>query len=208
MENFTLNELEPFLVQFDQSARESCKLEREKQDSFDQNIIDLYRSVLLYRKIKTTLSPPDPNLAPDMAEQLQVADVLYDPSKDKDLTAEYARFRELTKELSSRPEDIRMGSADFAKVVFFLIIFEDESRSEFFPIPPESDDPKKQWRTIGESLVGKEPLDSQESKRWSQQICEYPPRTGCDGIDSPESKASDILKTRKWIHFPICCTVC
>ena len=30
--------------------------------------------------------------------------------------------------------------------------------SEFFPIPPEADDPKKQWRTIGESLVGKEPL--------------------------------------------------
>ena len=37
--------------------------------------------------------------------------------------------------------------------------------SEFFPIPPEADDPKKQWRTIGESLVGKEPLDSQEKQK-------------------------------------------
>ena len=27
--------------------------------------------------------------------------------------------------------------------------------AEFFPIPPEKGDPKKQWRTIGESLVGK-----------------------------------------------------
>ena len=163
---YSYSELEPFLSEIDSSARESGKIEQEKRDSFDQNIIDLYRSVLLYRKIKTTLSPPDPNLAPDMAEQLQVAEVLYDPSKDKDLTAEYARFRELTKELSSRPEDIRMGSADFAKVVFFLDHYSRMNLwSEFFPIPPEPDDPKKQWRTIGESLVGKEPLDSQEKQK-------------------------------------------
>ena len=163
---YSYSELEPFLSEIDSSARESGKVEQEKRDSFDQNIIDLYRSVLLYRKIKTTLSPPDPNLAPDMAEQLQVAQVLYNPNKDKDLTAEYARFRELTKELSSRPEDIRMGSADFAKVVFFLDHYSRMNLwSEFFPIPPESDDPKKQWRTIGESLVGKEPLDSQEKQK-------------------------------------------
>ena len=163
---FSYSELEPFLSEIDSSARESGNVEQEKRDSFDQNIIDLYRSVLLYRKIKTTLSPPDPNLAPDMAEQLQVAQVLYNPNKDKDLTAEYARFRELTKELSSRPEDIRMGSADFAKVVFFLDHYSRMNLwSEFFPIPPESDDPKKQWRTIGESLVGKEPLDSQEKQK-------------------------------------------
>ena len=87
---FSYSELEPFLSEIDSSARESGNVEQEKRDSFDQNIIDLYRSVLLYRKIKTTLSPPDPNLAPDMAEQLQVAEVLYDPNKDKDLTAEYA----------------------------------------------------------------------------------------------------------------------
>jgi hypothetical protein len=72
-------------------------VEQEKRDSFDQNIIELYRSVLLYRKIKSTLSPPDPQLAPEMAEQLQVAEILFDPEKDKDLTAEYSRFRELTK---------------------------------------------------------------------------------------------------------------
>ena len=163
---YSYSELEPFLSEIDSNARESGKVEQEKRDSFDQNIIDLYRSVILYRKIKTTLSPPDPNLSPDMAQQLQVADVLFDPSKDKYLTAEYSRFRELTKELSSRPEEIRMGSADFAKVVFFLDHYSRMNLwSEFFPIPPESDDPKKQWRTIGESLVGKEPLDSQEKQK-------------------------------------------
>ena len=97
---------------------------------------------------------------------MQVAEVLFDPENDKDLTAEFARFRDLTKELSTRPEDIRMGSADFAKVVFFLDHYSRMNLwSEFFPIPPEADDPKKQWRTIGESLVGKEPLDSQEKQK-------------------------------------------
>ena len=101
-----------------------------------------------------------------MSEQLQVSDILFDPEKDEDLTAEYIRFRELTKELSTRPEDIRMGSADFAKVVFFLDHYSRMNLwSEFFPIPPEAGDPKKQWRTIGESLVGKEPLDSQEKQK-------------------------------------------
>ena len=163
---FSYNELEPYLSEIDSSAREAGNVEQEKRDSFDQNIMDLYRSVLLYRKIKTTLSPPDPQVAPDMAEQLQVAEVLFDPEKDENLTAEYARFRELTNELSSRPEDIRMGSPDFAKVVFFLDHYSRMNLwSEFFAIPPEADDPKKQWRTIGESLVGKEPLDSQEKQK-------------------------------------------
>ena len=163
---FSYNELEPYLSEIDSSAREAGNVEQEKRDSFDQNIIDLYRSVLLYRKIKTTLSPPDPQLSPDMAEQLQVAEVLFDPEKDESLTAEYARFRELTNELSSRPEDIRMGSPDFAKVVFFLDHYSRMNLwSEFFVIPPEANDPKKQWRTIGESLVGKEPLDSQEKQK-------------------------------------------
>ena len=163
---FSYQDLEPHLGEIDASAREAGKVEQEKRDSFDQNIIELYRSALLYRKIKATLSPPDPQLSPEMAEQLQVADVLFDPEKDKDLTAEYARFRELTKELSSRPEDIRMGSADFAKVVFFLDHYSRMNIwSEFFAIPPEKSDPKKQWRSIGESLVGKEPLDSKEKQK-------------------------------------------
>ena len=34
-----------------------------------------------------------------------------------------------------------------------------------FPIPPRQMIPK-QWRTIGESLVGKEPLDSKEKQKW------------------------------------------
>ena len=54
---YSYNELEPYLGQIDQNAREAGKIEREKQDSFDQNIIDLYRSVLLYRKLKHTPYP-------------------------------------------------------------------------------------------------------------------------------------------------------
>ena len=74
---FSYNELEPYLSEIDSSAREAGNVEQEKRDSFDQNIMDLYRSVLLYRKIKTTLSPPDPQIAPDMAAQLQVAQRFY-----------------------------------------------------------------------------------------------------------------------------------
>ena len=51
MENsFHTKNSEPFLSEIDSSAREAGNVEQEKRDSFDQNIIDLYRSVLLYRK--------------------------------------------------------------------------------------------------------------------------------------------------------------
>lgn len=163
---FSYSELEPYLGKIDQAARDAGKKEQEFRDPYDQNMIDLYRSLLLYRKLKSTLSPPDPNLSPEMADQLKVAEILFDPEKDKDLTSEYARFRSLTKDLSERPEDIRMGSADFAKVVFFLDHYSRMNLwSEFFVIPPENGDPKKQWRSIGESLVGKEPLDSKEKQK-------------------------------------------
>ena len=207
---FSYKELEPFLSEIDSSAREAGKVEQEKRDSFDQNIIDLYRSVLLYRKIKTTLSPPEPNLEPDMAKQLQVADVLFDPKKDSDLTDEYVRFRELTKELSSRPEDIRLGSAGFAKVVFFLDHYSRMNLwSEFFPIPPEADDPKKQWRTIGESLVGKEPLDSKKAENGPRTIFEHPTGSSFNGTNRSKSQASRHSgKSENGSYFIVCCPVC
>ena len=160
---YSYNEIEPFLSEIDQSARESGKLEREKRDSFDQNIIDLYRSVLLYRKLKHTLSPPAPPPDTKMVKDLDIGDLFYDESKDKDRTAEYSRFRSLTQELSKKPEVIRIGSDDFAKVVFLLDHYSRSNLwSEFFPIPPEADDPKKRWRKVGESLVGEEPMDSEQ----------------------------------------------
>ena len=162
---FSYSELEPYLGKIDEAARDAGKKEQEFRDPYDQNMIDLYRSVLLYRKLKSTISPPSPNLSPEMADQLQVNEILFDPEVDDDLTAEYARFRQLTKDLSDRPEDIRMGSADFAKVVFFLDHYSRMNLwSEFFVIPPEKGDAKRQWRSIGESLVGKEPLDSKEKQ--------------------------------------------
>ena len=45
---FSYQDLEPHLSEIDSTAREAGKVEQEKRDSFDQNIIELYRSVLLY----------------------------------------------------------------------------------------------------------------------------------------------------------------
>ena len=110
---FSYQDLEPHLGEIKASALEARKIPQEKRDSFDQNIIELYRSALLYDNIKATLSPPNPQPTPE--DDKLVAEILFDPEKDKDRTEEYARFREFTKELATRPEDIRVGSADLIK---------------------------------------------------------------------------------------------
>ena len=162
---YSYNDLEPFLEQIDQSARESGKLEREKQDSFDQNIIDLYRSLILYRKLKHTLSPPAPPSDSEMIADLGIEGLFFNPETDPDQVSEYQRFRDLTQAISKEADSIRMGSNEFAKVVFMLDHYSRANLwSEFFPVPPEPGDIKKKWRKVGESMVGEEPLDSQEKR--------------------------------------------
>ena len=42
--------------------------------------------------------------------------------------------------------------------------------SEFFPIPPQAKDPLEKWLTVGQSLVGEEPLDSQEKRNMDPRV--------------------------------------
>jgi ABC-type transport system involved in cytochrome c biogenesis permease subunit len=165
--HYSYDELEPHLAQIEASAREAGKLEREKQDSFQQNVIELYRGLLLYRKLKNTLAPPPvPEESSDMLGELGVAKFFFDPKKDTDRTAEYQRFRDLTSVIAEDPSLIEMGSSEFAKVVFFLDHYSRANMwSEFFPIPPEANDPLEKWLTVGHSLVGEEPLDSKEKRK-------------------------------------------
>ena len=53
--HFSYAELEPHLGEIESSAREAGQIEREKQDSFQQNAIELYRGLLLYRKLKKVI---------------------------------------------------------------------------------------------------------------------------------------------------------
>jgi ABC-type transport system involved in cytochrome c biogenesis permease subunit len=169
--HFSYAELEPHLAEIESSAREAGQLEREKQDSFQQNVIELYRGLLLYRKLKNTLAPPPvPAEGSDMLDQIGVAEVFFDPDKDPDRTAEYQRFRELTGVIAEEPSLIERGSSEFDKVFFFLDHYSRANMwSEFFPIPPEANDPLEKWLTVGQSLVGEEPLDSQEKRKIDPQ---------------------------------------
>ena len=68
MVNFTpTRKLKPFLSNIDSSARKAGEVETELRDSFQQNIIELYRSLLIYKKLKHSLSPPN---TPDRPEVL------------------------------------------------------------------------------------------------------------------------------------------
>ena len=77
----------------------------------------------------------------------------------------------MTAVVAEDPSLIEMGSSEFAKVVFFLDHYSRANMwSEFFPIPPQANDPLKKWLTVGQSLVGEEPLDSQEKRNMDPRV--------------------------------------
>ena len=170
--HYSYSQLEPFLSQIETTAREAGKTEQEKRDSFDQNVLDLYRGLLLYRKLKHTLAPPPvPPESLESLREMEVEQYFFDPQKDPDRTAEYRRFRELTQSISEDPATIRMGGPDFAKVVFFVDHYSRANLwSEFFPVPPQAGDPKRKWLTVGQSLVGEEPLESSEKRKMAPVV--------------------------------------
>ncbi len=48
---YSFNDLDPFLSNIDSLARKAGEVETELRDSFQQNIIELYRSILIYKKL-------------------------------------------------------------------------------------------------------------------------------------------------------------
>ena len=84
------------------------EVETEKRNSFQQNIIELYRSLLIYKKLKHSLSPPTPAERPEVIQQMDVGDLIYDSNKDNSLSDKFFRFRELTANLSKNPSLIKL----------------------------------------------------------------------------------------------------
>ena len=162
---YSFNDLNPFISNIDSSARKAGEVESELRDSFQQNIIELYRSMLIYKKLKHSLSPPSPAERPESLAQLGVTDLVFNPKRDKARSEEYLRFRELTADLSKNPGAVKLGSDEFAKVVFFVDRYNQANLwTEFLPIPPVKGDPEGVWMKVTESLVGSEPLDSKQKQ--------------------------------------------
>ncbi len=100
-----------------------------------------------------------------MLSQLGVTDLVFNPDRDKARSEEYSRFRKLTAALSQNPSAVKLGSDEFAKVVFFVDRYNQANLwTEFLPIPPVKGDTKGVWMKVSESLVGSEPLDSKEKQ--------------------------------------------
>jgi ABC-type transport system involved in cytochrome c biogenesis permease subunit len=162
---YSYNELEPFLSNIDSSARKAGEIETELRDSFQQNIIELYRSLLIYKKLKHSLSPPTTPDRPEVLEQLGVNDLVYSPDRDRARSDEYLRFRKLTAELAEDSSVVQLGSEEFARVVFFVDRYNQANLwTEFLPIPPIIAEGDRKWMKVTESLVGSEPLESREKQ--------------------------------------------
>jgi ABC-type transport system involved in cytochrome c biogenesis permease subunit len=162
---YSYNELQPFLSNIDSSARKAGEVETEIRDSFQQNIIELYRSLLIYKKLKHSLSPPTTPDRPEVLEQLGVTDLVYSAEKDRARSDEYLRFRKLTAELSKDSSVVQLGSEEFARVVFFVDRYNQANLwTEFLPIPPIVAEGDGKWMKVTESLVGSEPLESREKQ--------------------------------------------
>ena len=151
---FSYEELEEHFVEIEKEARKAGEMETADRGPFEQNVLDLYRSLLLYRKLQNTLQPPPipSKLAQD--EEFGLQDIL---RKDDEpgYVAEYERFRSLAKELADNPEEIAPGSQTFSRLVAMMDRYSNWTLfAEFHAIPPAKDSDSEDWSRIGETLVG------------------------------------------------------
>ena len=162
--HFSYSDLEPFIEEIESSAKEAGAIEREFRNYFQQNIIELYHGLVLYRNLKTTLTPPPHAPSSSVHNHAELAPLFYNPEKDTDRTDEYQRFRKLTSDLVSHPEKIILGNNEALGPLMYFIDYYARYNlyAEFFPLPPEAGETGGKWRKIGESLVGTEPLESKE----------------------------------------------
>ena len=162
--HFSYRDLEPFIEEIEASAQEAGKVEREFRTYFEQNIIELYHGLVLYRNLKTTLVPPPHAPSSAVHDHAELEPLFYNSEEDKDRTSEYQRFRQLTADLIKHPEKIVLGNKEALGPLMYFIDYYARYNlyAEFFPLPPEIGESGGKWRKIGESLVGTEPLESKE----------------------------------------------
>ena len=113
------------------------------------------------------------------------------PERDRAVSDEFIRFRELTAKLSQNPSVVKLGSEEFAKVVFFVDRYNQANLwTEFLPIPPIISEGDGKWLKVTESLVGAEPLESREKQNMDPgQICPYFKRTPFFGQNFSQGKS-------------------
>ena len=161
---FSYQEIEPFVEEIEKSAQDAGKIEREYRNSFHQNIIELYHGLVLYRNLKTTLTPPPHASTSSVHDHSQLEPLFYNGQKDATRAEEYRRFRNLTSDIAAKPEGIKLGNSEILGPLMYFIDYYARFNlfAEFFPLPPEKGETGGKWRKIGESLVGAEPLDSKQ----------------------------------------------
>jgi len=162
--HFSYQELESFIEEIEASAQKAGQVESEQRNYFEQNIIELYHGLVLYRNLKTTLTPPAHAPTSSVHNHAELEPLFYNPEKDTSRTAEYLRFREITAKIAAKPASIQLGNSEALGPLMYFIDYYARYNlyAEFFPLPPEDGETGGKWRKFGESFVGTEPLDSKQ----------------------------------------------
>ena len=135
---YSYNDIEPYVEEIEKSAQDASKIEREFRNYYHQNIIELYHGLVLYRNLKTTLTPPPHAPSSSVHDHSKLEPLFYNPEIDSSRTSEYRRFRSLTDEISANPAGIKMGNSEVLGPLMYFIDYYARYNlfAEFFPLLP------------------------------------------------------------------------
>ena len=151
---FSYTELEEHFVEIEDEAKKAGELEADQRGPFEQNVLDLYRSLQLYRKIQNTLQPPPISASMAADAEFGLQEILRKDGEPGHVS-EYERFRILAKALTDDPSKIVPGSREFARFVAMMDRYSNWTLfAEFHAIPPKKGSDSENWSRIGETLVG------------------------------------------------------
>ncbi len=152
---FSHAELTEHFEAIETAARQAGKLGSEERGAFEQNILDLYRSLQLYNKLQNTLQPPPAPTSLSENPEFGLQEILRNATTEDGYVAEFERFRALADQLAKDPSKIAHGSKDFARSVAMMDRYSNWSIfTDFHAVPPPRDSESPDWNKIGETLVG------------------------------------------------------
>lgn len=137
LHTFSFNELRPHFAEIDRQAQLADGLEPQKRSRFQDHILDLYRKLVIFQRLKNSVQVED---SPDFSSEIAAYQRAIAPGVEA---------------MNARDAGATFDQKAFDAFIGFAARFRDFSEiAHFRPVPPDlARNNRDEWETVGTSLV-------------------------------------------------------
>lgn len=134
---FSFAELYPFFEEIDRQARKAGELETQQQSRFQKHVLQLYRQLILYQRLKNTIQPED---TPDWETELRAFRTAIQPGLDA---------------INQREQQLEFDEEAFNRIIVFGNRYQQLTTDGYLFTAPlvDSETGETTWRKTGEVVL-------------------------------------------------------